>query len=150
MTSLLSKKTRQMTFFWWLKLQIKVSKKLHFNLVTYDFLSYTIIKQRESNSSRLASSTVRMCNKKTLKLSLLVCWVGPSVCESLYALCWSRCVWPASYSKWHFKPFSCHSAKQWHGVDDYHPPMGVLVRPTGAVPVNKGPAMSGGWGWLTG
>lgn len=49
-----------------------------------------------------------------------------------------------------FKPFSCHSAVQRHGVDDYHPPTGVLVRPTGALPVNKGPAMSGGWGWLTG
>lgn len=55
---------------------------------------------------------------------ILVC-VCICVCESLYALCVSRCVWPSFYSKWHFKPFSCHSAAQQHSVDD-PPPLWVF------------------------
>lgn len=49
-----------------------------------------------------------------------VLYVCISVCVKS---CVSPCVWPASYSKWHFKPFSCHSAVQRHSVDD-HPPHG--------------------------
>ena len=104
-----------------------------------------------------SSSTER--KKKLDRHSTLVCMhfsVCECICECefLYAPCVSPCVRPASYSKWHFKPFSCHSAAQRHSVDDQPPPWGFWYDPLELcllIRVLPCPVGRGGWQdkWLS-